>query len=78
MLNSQTASSWLKVSPIEILISRACEPSLHEPNYALHIEVAEYINNKKANKCVGIASTAPKKLILSLAPVKLRCLLPGW
>ncbi len=24
-----------------------------EPNYALHLEVAEYINQKKANTCVA-------------------------
>ena len=42
----------MKVSPLEVLITRACEPSLHEPNYALHLEVAEYINQKKANKYV--------------------------
>lgn len=44
----------MKVSPLEVLITRACEPSLHEPNYALHIEVGEYINQKKANKYVCI------------------------
>jgi len=49
MLQSPTVTSWLRVSPLEVLITRACEPSLHEPNYALHLEVAEYINNKKAN-----------------------------
>ncbi|KAH9476198.1 ADP-ribosylation factor-binding protein GGA2 [Psilocybe cubensis] len=50
MLHSPTGpSSWLRVSPLEVLITRACEPSLHEPNYALHLEVAEYINQKKAN-----------------------------
>ncbi|KAF8154791.1 VHS domain-containing protein [Crassisporium funariophilum] len=50
MLQSPTGpASWTKVSPIEILITRACEPSLHEPNYALHLEVAEFINHKKAN-----------------------------
>ncbi|KAF9450390.1 VHS-domain-containing protein [Macrolepiota fuliginosa MF-IS2] len=42
-------TSWMRTSPLEVLISRACEPSLHEPNYALHLEVAEYINKKKAN-----------------------------
>ncbi|TFK69227.1 VHS-domain-containing protein [Pluteus cervinus] len=42
-------NSWLRISPIETLITRACDPSLHEPNYALHLEVAEYINSKKAN-----------------------------
>jgi hypothetical protein len=39
----------LNVSQIEILVTRACDPSLHEPNYAIHLEVAEYINKKKAN-----------------------------
>ncbi|KAJ7740919.1 VHS-domain-containing protein [Mycena maculata] len=42
--------AWVNTtSPIELLVSRACEASLHEPNYATHIEVAEYINEKKAN-----------------------------
>ena len=52
MLQSPTVgpTSWMKISPIEILVTRACEPTLHEPNYALHLEVAEYINQKKANK----------------------------
>ena len=51
MLHSPTGpTSWMKISPIEILVTRACEPTLHEPNYALHLEVAEYINQKKANK----------------------------
>ena len=47
----------MKVSPLEVLITRACEPSLHEPNYALHLEVAEYINQKKANKYVDHFAT---------------------
>jgi len=49
MLTSPTTSNWLRASPIEILVTRACDPSLHEPNYAIHLEVAEYINSKKAN-----------------------------
>ncbi|KAG6908648.1 hypothetical protein DXG01_003826 [Tephrocybe rancida] len=49
MLSSPTTNSWLRASPLEILITRACDPSLHEPNYAVHLEVAEYINTKKAN-----------------------------
>ncbi len=53
MLNSPTGSNWLKVSPLEVLITRACDPSLPEPNYAVHIEVADYINNKKANTCAS-------------------------
>lgn len=55
MLQSPTGpSAWMKVSALDVLISRACDPSLHEPNYAAHLEVAEYINQKKANKCVCI------------------------
>ncbi|KAF9465395.1 VHS domain-containing protein [Collybia nuda] len=49
MLTSPTSSSWVRTSPIETLITRACDPSLHEPNYAVHLEVADYINTKKAN-----------------------------
>ncbi|KAG5641568.1 hypothetical protein DXG03_004709 [Asterophora parasitica] len=49
MLSSPTSPGWLRASPIEILVTRACDPSLHEPNYAIHLEVAEYINTKKAN-----------------------------
>ncbi|EJD38700.1 VHS-domain-containing protein, partial [Auricularia subglabra TFB-10046 SS5] len=40
---------WTSVSPVEIYVQRACDPSLHEPNYAVHLELAEYINTKKAN-----------------------------
>ena len=54
MLNSPTTSGWTRASPIEILVTRACDPTLAEPNYALHLEVAEYINNKKANTCVKL------------------------
>ncbi|KAJ7254694.1 hypothetical protein B0H12DRAFT_1016903 [Mycena haematopus] len=46
MLSPQWA---MATSPIELLVSRACDTSLHEPNYALHLEVANYINEKKAN-----------------------------
>ncbi|KAL0959351.1 hypothetical protein HGRIS_014608 [Hohenbuehelia grisea] len=49
MLGSPIGPSWMRVSQIEVLVTRACDPSLHEPNYALHLEVAEYINQKKAN-----------------------------
>jgi hypothetical protein len=49
MLHSPTGTSWTKASPVEVLVTRACDPSLPEPNYASHLEVAEYINTKKAN-----------------------------
>ncbi|EKM77742.1 hypothetical protein AGABI1DRAFT_115015 [Agaricus bisporus var. burnettii JB137-S8] len=55
MLSSGT--SWMRTNPLEVLISRACEPSLHEPNYALHLEVADYINKKKSNNPRDAAMT---------------------
>ncbi|KZT64159.1 VHS-domain-containing protein [Daedalea quercina L-15889] len=47
MLSSPTYRS--STSQTQILVMRACSPHLAEPNYALHLEVAEYINQKKAN-----------------------------
>lgn len=49
---SGLSNGWIGLSPIETLIQRACEPSLGEPPYNLHIELAEYINSKKANTYV--------------------------
>ncbi|KAI0693932.1 VHS domain-containing protein [Cerioporus squamosus] len=47
---SAASPSWLSnVSQVEVLITRACNPTMGEPNYALHLEVAEFINQKKAN-----------------------------
>ena len=66
MLQSPTApTSWLKISPLEVLITRACEPSLHEPNYALHLEVAEYMNSKKANTYVLKPSILEQKALIA-------------
>ncbi|QRV78093.1 ADP-ribosylation factor family [Ceratobasidium sp. AG-Ba] len=42
-------NSWNQVSPVELMVQRACDPSLHEPNYALNLELVEYIKKKKAN-----------------------------
>lgn len=42
------------VSQTQILVMRACSPHLAEPNYALHLEVAEYVNQKKANMYVQL------------------------
>lgn len=45
--------SWASAaSQVELLISRACNPSLSDPNYALNLEVANYVNEKKANTYV--------------------------
>ncbi|KAG8836193.1 hypothetical protein FRC17_009536 [Serendipita sp. 399] len=43
------AGGWISQSPVEILIQRACDPSLSEPPYHIHVELAELINKKKAN-----------------------------
>ncbi|KAG2004690.1 VHS domain-containing protein [Coprinopsis cinerea AmutBmut pab1-1] len=73
MLSSPTSSGWSRPSQIEILVTRACDPSLPEPNYALHLEVADYINKKKANReaAMTIARLAnhrnPHVAILALA-----------
>ncbi|KAI9567856.1 VHS domain-containing protein [Boletus coccyginus] len=40
---------WFKASRLEVLITNACDPSLSEPNYAHHLEIADFINSKKAN-----------------------------
>ncbi|KIP02181.1 hypothetical protein PHLGIDRAFT_130875 [Phlebiopsis gigantea 11061_1 CR5-6] len=46
-----SSSPWLQpeTSPLKTLIARATYPSQPEPNYALNLEVAEYVNQKKAN-----------------------------
>jgi len=45
--------SWASAaSEVESLISRACNPTLPDPNYALNLEVADHINQKKANTYV--------------------------
>lgn len=44
-----SGNGWLGASPVEILVQRACDPSLTEPPYQVHLELSEYINNKKAN-----------------------------
>lgn len=46
--------TWLRTSQLEILITRATTAAQPENNYALHIEIAEYINKKKANRYILI------------------------
>ncbi|KZO94549.1 VHS-domain-containing protein [Calocera viscosa TUFC12733] len=36
-------------SPVQLYVDRCCDPTLLEPNYALNLELAEYIEQKKAN-----------------------------
>jgi hypothetical protein len=50
MLNSASmARPWAAVSPIDALVERATDPMLEEPNFAVNLELAEYVNSKKAN-----------------------------
>jgi len=52
------STPWLNdTSPLKVLITRATYPSQPEPNYALNLEVAEYINQKKANSPREAATT---------------------
>ncbi|KAF9233569.1 hypothetical protein BU15DRAFT_53692 [Melanogaster broomeanus] len=54
-----SAAPWFKISRLEVLITNACDPSLPEPNYAHHLEIAEFINTKKAN--------TPREAVMSIA-----------
>jgi ADP-ribosylation factor-binding protein GGA len=47
-------NGWISPSPVEVLVQRACDPMQHEPNYAVHLELAEHINNKKSNTYVDL------------------------
>ena len=47
-----SGSGWMGASPVDILVHRACDPSLSEPPYQVHVELAELINKKKANTYV--------------------------
>jgi ADP-ribosylation factor-binding protein GGA len=42
-------SGWMNTSQLEMLITAACDPSQYRPDPAKQLEVAEYINQKKAN-----------------------------
>lgn len=41
--------TWQRTSQLDFLITRATTAAQPDNNYALHIEIAEYINKKKAN-----------------------------
>ena len=67
MLSASNAAWMSNVSQLEVLITRACSPTMGEPNYALHLEVAEHINQKKANTYVAHPSCVPAQYGLSPA-----------
>ncbi|KAN0061617.1 ARF-binding protein [Thecaphora frezii] len=39
----------VQITPIQTYVERCCHPSLSQPNLALDLELADYINQKKAN-----------------------------
>ncbi|KAL7412378.1 hypothetical protein BDY24DRAFT_341853 [Mrakia frigida] len=47
--SSSNASPWAASTPVQALAERACDPSLPEPAYTLNLELADYVNSKKAN-----------------------------
>lgn len=55
MLGGSNGTPWFRASRLEMLVQNACDPTLHEPNYAVHLEIAELINTKKANTSVNSA-----------------------
>lgn len=69
--------SWASgASQVELLISKACNPSLSEPNYALNLEVADYTNQKKANTYVCPALLFAGSTFICIIPLgrgRLRC-----
>ncbi|SNX82382.1 related to GGA2 - Arf-binding protein [Melanopsichium pennsylvanicum] len=39
----------LQTSPVSVYVERCCHPALSSPNLALNLELADYVNQKKAN-----------------------------
>ncbi|SPO24870.1 related to GGA2 - Arf-binding protein [Ustilago trichophora] len=39
----------LQTSPVSVYVERCCHPALSQPNLALNLELADYVNQKKAN-----------------------------
>lgn len=37
------------LNKVGVVPERACDPSLHEPNLSINLEIAELVNTKKAN-----------------------------
>ena len=46
--------TWQRTSQLEFLVTRVTTAAQPDNNYALHIEIAEYINKKKANRYILI------------------------
>ena len=68
--------SWASAaSQVELLISRACNPTLSDPNYGLNLEVADHVNQKKANTYVSTATPLIRSPLIRIisARERLRC-----
>ncbi|KAE8267222.1 hypothetical protein A4X09_0g5124 [Tilletia walkeri] len=39
----------LVTTPVQTYVDRCCDPSFHEPNFAIELEFADFVNSKKAN-----------------------------
>ncbi|SJX61081.1 related to GGA2-Arf-binding protein [Sporisorium reilianum f. sp. reilianum] len=39
----------MQTSPVSVYVERCCHPALSQPNLALNLELADYVNQKKAN-----------------------------
>lgn len=68
-----SSAAWTQqdVSPLKTLIARATYPSQPEPNYALNLEVAEYINQKKANTYVYTRTSSQSANLISYASLSM-------
>ena len=67
--------TWPRSSHLDFLITRVTTAVQPENNYALHIEIAEYINKKKANRYIRILVIHRNVKPILGCPVheKLRC-----
>jgi len=64
--------NWPRASPLEFLITRATTAAQPENNYALHIEIAEHINKKKANTYLSFPSYVDLLELIGIRPVHAR------
>lgn len=46
---SRNLDPELQSSPVSVYVERCCHPALSSPNLALNLELADYVNQKKAN-----------------------------
>lgn len=52
----------MQTSPVAVYVERCCHPALSQPNLALNLELADYVNQKKANTPREAAFEAVRKV----------------